>query len=1176
MAKKVQLKDIETNEEIYPITTKECVIGLGDVSSNESSLNVINVTYDAMADLTTGIDITEEFKKVVKTITYTTSYVSGEYPDYYLFDDKSIYVNIRILNQSPEYGSTGILYRVFTKPYGGVTLYEVSIPEDVMLLDDSQELAAYTLDITMDETPTTENYTVILKAKNINSGTNTVDWIAKNLPKATAKTDGLMSSADKVKLDSLGNTTDSDTREIFNVYLIVDRDSNSNYIAGFTEYNVDTQEKGDIVSIYNIDSSIYKICCYGYISAKGIKGDTSQDGDNVILTGEELQETYRLFSTIIPPDEESVYSLTANGKPFIIHYINGTYYVDSAIAESEMDFTSVYKHTKDYHIYVDNNIDITKDFAVLMDDGTVFIERNIDWSTNTAGGLANENISKVAFDYFSRFSSQLWYSEYRPKFTDILSLGDISKAENRIVLYGHYRCNSDTPCPDWLNTTDQPFKLIDHVLLNGHQRLPVNADLSQAIRLCGIIVPTNVTITPPANAMSNYFFNSRFEDGGEAFGSDEATPFYTIDVVNMDQYHMLFHDAYIENLATIKLVNNTKEHNTDTAIFAGTTINTWNPRFFGTWINNLGSAHGLGSIFVNRIYDNSNAHTDIVDFTKFNLSGIADAAGFAGDGNYDKIRLSIPSATSIQSAFNKLKYVEITALGPCSRCTISAFSGCADTLETLIINMTNVTNTSANVNTSFPSTTDARMFKGVFKNCTDVRLKGLKVDCDLSGFCNMSMTSAKYIIDNLGTITGKTLTLYQKLLDKLPDAWKTIATNKGWTLTGFTSTELDTAYSGASLQREEYDLLANNGGSGITVIELSSNEIATGTEEYNSIINTIKEKGVENVRIKSTIDGINFLFELDCIQEVEDDFIYLSLVPVTLNQERLEIFSCNVTSFGIHAGNTERELNILIRKTVSEGSTIAYSWLVDNASNVGLQSILFTYADGNGIITDFTITKYFGQNGKVVNENETVYAITNLAFKDEKCDTLRYLKFINEAGNTGNIKVVSVEIPIAKNVATTTSNGLMSAEDKTKLDSLTTNTATTLSKGYMSSDDKGFLETLRTERQIMRLTYNGINYKSGDRVKLSTTNNPSIDDIVDRLNGIVGGIIPVTEITLISTDIIEMKPIIIVPTSISYASRKFVLGGSFVGLDSVFYKVVATFEFNEDLDVMNSNLLITT
>lgn len=77
----------------------------------------------------------------------------------------------------------------------------------------------------------------------------------------------------------------------------------------------------------------------------------------------------------------------------------------------------------------------------------------------------------------------------------------------------------------------------------------------------------------------------------------------------------------------------------------------------------------------------------------------------------------------------------------------------------------------------------------MFGSCSsleEVRIKGLKVDLDLSACANLSTESVKYLVDNLQKVTGKSITLAR--------AWQTAhqdeareyaqkATAKGFALT---------------------------------------------------------------------------------------------------------------------------------------------------------------------------------------------------------------------------------------------------------------------------------------------------------------------------------------------------------------------------------------------------------
>ena len=76
-----------------------------------------------------------------------------------------------------------------------------------------------------------------------------------------------------------------------------------------------------------------------------------------------------------------------------------------------------------------------------------------------------------------------------------------------------------------------------------------------------------------------------------------------------------------------------------------------------------------------------------------------------------------------------------------------------------------------------------------FSGCTsleEVRIKGLKVDLDLSACANLSVESVKYLVDNLQQVTGKSITLHRDWQTAHPTearAYAQIATAKGFALT---------------------------------------------------------------------------------------------------------------------------------------------------------------------------------------------------------------------------------------------------------------------------------------------------------------------------------------------------------------------------------------------------------
>ena len=76
-----------------------------------------------------------------------------------------------------------------------------------------------------------------------------------------------------------------------------------------------------------------------------------------------------------------------------------------------------------------------------------------------------------------------------------------------------------------------------------------------------------------------------------------------------------------------------------------------------------------------------------------------------------------------------------------------------------------------------------------FSGCVilrEVRIKGLKVDLDLSACVSLSTASVKYLVDNLQQVTGKSITLASAWQTAHPDEAREYAqkaTAKGFALT---------------------------------------------------------------------------------------------------------------------------------------------------------------------------------------------------------------------------------------------------------------------------------------------------------------------------------------------------------------------------------------------------------
>ena len=119
-----------------------------------------------------------------------------------------------------------------------------------------------------------------------------------------------------------------------------------------------------------------------------------------------------------------------------------------------------------------------------------------------------------------------------------------------------------------------------------------------------------------------------------------------------------------------------------------------------------------------------------------------------------------------------LKSVSLDLSGGDLTTTEYMFSGCS-----MLADVTGVIDLSR-------ATVTGSMF-GSCSSLEEVRIKGLKVDLDLSACANLSLESVKYLVENAQSATNKTITLHNSLVDKYDDELVTLgetATSKGWTL----------------------------------------------------------------------------------------------------------------------------------------------------------------------------------------------------------------------------------------------------------------------------------------------------------------------------------------------------------------------------------------------------------
>jgi bacterial surface protein 26-residue repeat protein len=152
-----------------------------------------------------------------------------------------------------------------------------------------------------------------------------------------------------------------------------------------------------------------------------------------------------------------------------------------------------------------------------------------------------------------------------------------------------------------------------------------------------------------------------------------------------------------------------------------------------------------------------------------NLSSFASACGSLIEVSLGELT----NATDISSAFSSCPSLTSASIGAAPKVTNASylFSGCSN-LKDVSIDLSGgqLTNfslaffscSSLRRVTGTIDLSNANMSTAPFQGCSsleEVRIKGLKVDLDLSTCVNLSVESVKYLVDNLQKATGKTISL---------------------------------------------------------------------------------------------------------------------------------------------------------------------------------------------------------------------------------------------------------------------------------------------------------------------------------------------------------------------------------------------------------------------------------
>ena len=158
----------------------------------------------------------------------------------------------------------------------------------------------------------------------------------------------------------------------------------------------------------------------------------------------------------------------------------------------------------------------------------------------------------------------------------------------------------------------------------------------------------------------------------------------------------------------------------------------------------------------------------------------------------------LPLCKHMNSLVSGCKALKSLSLGDCSNVEL------IDQMAVGCVNLTDVTavfgGSLKSMNMSFYGCSSLRKVDAImdlsecgdvgnaFTNCTsleELRLKGLKVSIDLSTCTKLSIDSARYLLENVQTVSGKRIDLSRKLLEANEEALGDLgdtASDKGWTI----------------------------------------------------------------------------------------------------------------------------------------------------------------------------------------------------------------------------------------------------------------------------------------------------------------------------------------------------------------------------------------------------------
>nr|DAU14114.1 MAG TPA: leucine-rich repeat protein [Caudoviricetes sp.] len=178
-----------------------------------------------------------------------------------------------------------------------------------------------------------------------------------------------------------------------------------------------------------------------------------------------------------------------------------------------------------------------------------------------------------------------------------------------------------------------------------------------------------------------------------------------------------------------------------------------------------------------------------------NLSSFASSCGSLIEASLG----ALTNATDISSAFSYCSSLTSASIGAAPKVDNASylFYGCSNLKDVsidlsggLLTNFAYAFNSCSSLRrvTGTIDLSNANSAAAPFQGCSsleEVRIRGLKVDLDLSACGNLSLESVRYLINNAQSVTGNRIDLSRALLDANEEALGDLgdtASDKGWTI----------------------------------------------------------------------------------------------------------------------------------------------------------------------------------------------------------------------------------------------------------------------------------------------------------------------------------------------------------------------------------------------------------